>query len=117
MKDMVNVYLKLLDAPEEKINFEVFNVGGKNQTVLELAKDVKKVMGKDVKIIKVKSSDKRSYHISSKKILKVLKFKPRFTVKNAARDLKLAFQKKIFTNPLNNKKFFNIKTMQAIKLK
>jgi len=117
MKDMVNVYLKLLEAPKEKINFEIFNVGGKNQTVLELAKDVKKVMGKDVKIIKVKSSDKRSYHISSKKILKVLKFKPRFTVKNAARDLKLAFQKKIFTNPLNNKKFFNIKTMQAIKLK
>lgn len=117
MKDMVNVYLKLLEAPKEKINFEIFNAGGKNQTVLELAKDVKKVMGKDVKIIKVKSSDKRSYHISSKKILKVLKFKPRFTVKNAARDLKLAFQKKIFTNPLNNKKFFNIKTMQAIKLK
>ena len=104
--DMVNVYLKLITAPKEKINYEVFNVGGKNQTVMQLAKDVK-----------MKTNDKRSYHISSDKISRVLKFKTRYTVKNAARDLKLAFQKKLFTNPLNNKKFFNIKTMQAIKLK
>ena len=115
--DMVNVYLKLITAPKEKINYEVFNVGGKNQTVMQLAKDVKSVMGKDVKIVKMKTNDKRSYHISSDKISRVLKFKTRYTVKNAARDLKLAFQKKLFTNPLNNKKFFNIKTMQAIKLK
>ena len=117
IKDMVNVYLKLITAPKEKINYEVFNVGGKNQTVMQLAKDVKSVMGKDVKIVKMKTNDKRSYHISSDKISRVLKFKTRYTVKNAARDLKLAFQKKLFTNPLNNKKFFNIKTMQAIKLK
>ncbi len=115
--DMVNVYLKLIKAPKEKINYEIFNVGGKNQTVMQLARDVKSVMGKDVKIVKMKTNDKRSYHISSNKISRVLKFKTRYTVKNAARDLKLAFQKKFFTNPLNNKKFFNIKTMQAIKLK
>ena len=117
MKDMVNVYLKLIKAPKEKINYEIFNVGGKNQTVMQLARDVKRIMGRDVKIIKVESSDKRSYHISSEKILKVLKFKTRYTVKNAAKDLKNAFQKNLFNDPLKNKKYFNIKTMQAIKLK
>jgi len=115
--DMVNVYLELIKAPKEKINYEVFNVGGKNQTVMQLAKDVKSIMGKDVKIVKMKTNDKRSYHISSNKISKVLKFRTRYTVKNAAKDLKQAFQNKLFTNPLNNKKYFNIKTMQAIKLK
>ena len=60
---------------------------------MQLAKDVKSVMGKDVKIVKMKTNDKRSYHISSDKISRVLKFKTRYTVKNAARDLKLAFQK------------------------
>jgi nucleoside-diphosphate-sugar epimerase len=117
MKDMVNVYLRLIEAPKEKINYQIFNVGGKNQTVLQLARDVKKIMGKDVKIIKMISNDKRSYHISSEKIFKVLKFKTRYTVKNAAKDLKNAFQKNYFKNPLKNKKYFNIKTMQAIKLK
>ena len=117
MKDMIDVYLKLIKAPKEKINFEIFNAGGKNQTVIELAKDVKSIMGKDVKIVKMKSSDKRSYHISSEKIFKVLKFKTKHTVKNAAKDLKDAFQKNLFKDPLKNKKYFNIKTMQSIKLK
>ena len=79
--------------------------------------DVKRIMGRDVKIVKMETSDTRSYHISSEKILKVLKFKTRYTVKNAAKDLKNAFQKNLFNDPLKNKKYFNIKTMQTIKLK
>ena len=35
MKDMVNVYLKLIEAPKEKINYQIFNVGGKNQKIFE----------------------------------------------------------------------------------
>ena len=35
-----------------KINGEIFNVGYKNQTVNELADNVKEVIGEDVKIIK-----------------------------------------------------------------
>ena len=41
----------------------------------------------------------------------------KFTVKNAVKDLKGAFQNNIFKEPLKNKIYFNIKTMQAIKLK
>ena len=77
---------------KEKINYEIFNTEEKNQTVIQLAKDVKKVMGRDVKIVKVESSDKRSYHISSEKIFKVLKFKTKYAVK----DLMDVFQKKTF---------------------
>ena len=77
---------------KEKINYEIFNTEEKNQTTIQLAKDVKKVMGRDIKIIKVESSDKRSYRISSEKIFKVLKFKTKYTIK----DLKEAFQKKTF---------------------
>ena len=117
IKDMVDVYLKLITSPKKKINLEIFNVGGKNQTVMQLAKDVKKVMGSDIKIQKMQTNDKRSYHISSEKIFKVLGFKTKYTVKNAAQDLKKAFKKKIFVKPLLNKKYFNIKTMQSISLK
>ena len=50
--DMVDSYLAVLNALPNKINGEIFNVGYKNQTVNELAKDVKKIIGVDVKILK-----------------------------------------------------------------
>ena len=84
---------------------------------MQLARDVKRIMGRDVKIVKMESSDKRSYHISSEKIYKVLGFKTKYTVKDAAKDLKKAFQKKLFHKPLSNKKYFNIATMQSLKLR
>jgi len=116
IKDMVRVYLMLIDAPSNKINKETFNVGGKNQTVMNLAKDVKKVMGNDVKLKKTQTNDNRSYHISSNKIFKKLGFRTRYTVRDAVKDLKLVFKKKKLTNPLKNKNYFNIKRMQSIKL-
>ena len=87
--DMVNSYLTVLNADTKKINGEIFNVGFKNQTVNELAADVKEIIGDDVKIVNTKSNDNRSYHVSSEKIKKVLGFETKYTVKNAVSDLKL----------------------------
>ena len=70
INDMVKSYLTVINAPDSKINGEIFNVGYKNQTVNELAEDVVSVIGKDIKIIKTKSDDNRSYHVSSQKIKK-----------------------------------------------
>ena len=47
IEDMVESYLVVLDAPSKKINGEIFNVGFKNQSVNELANDVKEVIGTD----------------------------------------------------------------------
>ena len=116
INDMVNSYLILLDAPSKKINGEIFNVGFKNQTVNELANDVKEVIGQDVKIIKTKSDDNRSYHVSSEKIKEIIGFETKFTVKDAALDLKNAFEKKLLPNSFEDEKYFNIKRMQSIKL-
>ena len=66
--DMVNSYLAVLNAKPEKINGQIFNVGFKNQSVNELAADVKEVIGEDIKIINTKSDDNRSYHVSAEKI-------------------------------------------------
>ena len=49
--DMVDSYLAVISAKANKINGENFNVGFKNQTVTELAEDVKSIIGNDVKII------------------------------------------------------------------
>ena len=65
----------------------------------------------------VHSDDIRSYHISSDKIKKVLGFKTIKTIDDAIKDLKKAFEKKIFKDTLNNENFFNIKKMNNLNLK
>ena len=115
--DMVSSYLAVLKADSKVINGQIFNVGFKNQSVNELAADVKEIIGDDVKIINTKSNDNRSYHVSSEKIKQVLGFETKYTVKNAVSDLKIAFEKNILTNTFNNEFFFNIKRMNNINLK
>ena len=114
--DMANSYLAILNADTRKINGQIFNVGFKNQSVNELANDVKEVIGDDVKIINTKSDDNRSYHVSSEKIKDILGFETKYTVKNAVSDLKSAFEKKLLVNTFNDEMFFNIKRMNSIKL-
>ncbi len=115
IKDMVSSYHAVINADEKKVNGEIFNVGFRNQSVNELAKDVKEVIG-NVEITKSISDDNRSYHVSSQKIKDILGFETQYTVKDAVRDLKEAFQKKILTNTFDNEMFFNIKRMNSINL-
>ena len=114
--DMVNSYIAVLNASPKNINGEIFNVGFKNQTVNELANDVKKVIGEDIEIINSQTNDNRSYHVSSKKIQEVLGFNTARTVRNAVQDLKNAFESNLLPNSLKDEKYFNIKRMQSIQL-
>ena len=113
---MVNSYFAILNADNKKINGEIFNVGFKNQTVNELANNVKEVIGDDIEIVKTKSDDNRSYHVSCKKISEILGFNTKHTIKDAVTDLKKAFENKLIINSFDDEKFFNIKRMQSINL-
>ena len=117
IKDMVKLYLVLLKASKKLIAGETFNVGYKNDTVLSLAKKIRKIIGSDVKLVKVPSNDNRSYHISSSKISRKLGFVPNNTIEAAIKELKLAFIKRKLKNPLSNEYYFNIKRMQSVNLK
>ena len=95
INDMIDSYVALLNAPSSKINGEIFNVGFKNQTVNELADDVKEVIGKDVKIIKTVSDDNKDpYHVSSEKLADFEVLKQNLLIKDAVSDLKNEFEKK-----------------------
>lgn len=115
--DMADAYVTLLKAPKEKIAGEIFNAGFENQTVLDLAETVQKVIGEDVKLIATPTNDNRSYHISSKKIAERLGFVPSHTIQEAVEDLKNAFEKGLLPDSLTDEKYFNIKTMQSAELK
>ena len=116
INDMVDSYLAVINADPKKINGQIFNVGFRNQSVNQLANDVKSVIGDDIKIINTKTNDNRSYHVSSEKIKNTLGFETKYTVKDAVKDLKNAFEKKLLINTFKDEFFFNIKRMNSIKL-
>ena len=116
INDMARVYEELIKAPKSKVSGEIFNVGYENRTVSDLANVVKGVLGDDIQLISTPTDDNRSYHISSKKIQKILNFDSKFTIENAVNDLKAAFKKGLLPNSLADEKYFNIKRMQSIKL-
>jgi len=117
IQDMVRAYELFVNIDGEKINNKIFNIGFENLTVNQLAYEVKKVIGSDVKIKKLPTNDNRSYHISSKKIQDELGFVTNFNIINAIEDLKHSFEKKLLLNCLTNENYFNIKKMQSANLK
>ena len=62
---------------------EIFNAGYDNYKVIEIAKQVKDVIGNNVELEVLPTEDNRSYHISSKKIKETINFRPLKTIKNA----------------------------------
>jgi dTDP-D-glucose 4,6-dehydratase len=62
------------------------------------------------------SADLRSYHISSKKIERVLGWKPKRTIEDAVVDLCLAFQDGKIPNAMSDIRYYNVKAVQAAKL-
>nr|HIL75056.1 SDR family oxidoreductase [Rhodospirillales bacterium] len=115
--DMVDAYLALLRAPKEKVAGEIFNAGTENQSVLELAKTVQAVLGKDVTLVTTSTDDNRSYHISSKKIADKLGFVPSHTIAEASQDLKNALEQGLLPDSLTDERYSNIKRMQSLELK
>jgi nucleoside-diphosphate-sugar epimerase len=116
IKDMARVYSSLIEAPISKINCEIFNAGIENKSVMELAQTVKQTVGGDVSLEILNSDDNRSYHISSEKIQNQLNFNFQFTIVDAINGLIEAFEKKLLVDTLTDEKYFNIKTMNSIKL-
>lgn len=117
IEDMADLYLFLLEQPDHKIHKKIYNVGYENFKVKELAEKVKYTLGGDITITYTPSNDNRSYHVSSEKIRKELGFAPRFTIEDAILDLKTAFEAGKIPDSMTDIRYYNIKTMQHLKLR
>lgn len=115
--DMNEAYVKALTWPDTAIDGKIYNVGYENYKVMELAEKVQKVVGPEIEIIITPTDDNRSYHVSSEKIKRELEFTAQHSVEDAVRDLVEAFHAGKIPNPMSDNRYYNIKTMQAIKLK
>lgn len=117
IRDTVAVYQLLLEAPASSIHGQTFNVGYQNRTVAELAELVRQQVGEaDVTIEAKPTNDLRSYHINSDRIRRVLGFTTRWTIEDAIQSLCEAYRAGRIPDPLTNPRYYNIKTMQALKL-
>ena len=115
---MVKAYKIFLEAPEEKIAGEIFNIGYENYSVNEIASRIKTSLEKyenrkNIFIEKVPSDDNRSYQINSDKIFEVLGFKPKRSVEDAVLDLCEAFKNGYLPNSLTDDKYVNVKVMKS----
>lgn len=116
INDMIRSYVSVLEAKENDVKFETFNVGYENLRVIQIAELVRETINKKINLKIVPTDDNRSYHISSSKIKDKLNFEMQHTVKDAIIDLLKAFDENKFSDSLNNPDYFNIKKMQLLNL-
>lgn len=115
--DICDLYVKMLSYPNSKIAGKIFNAGDEIVSIMDVARLVKKIVGPHVKIKKTPSDDLRSYRASAKKIWKELGWKPKKSVENAIKDLVKAFKEGKLPDSIDDPIYYNIKTMQLLKLK
>lgn len=117
IQDMTDLYLFLLQQPDENIDGEIYNAGFENHTLNQLADMVMRQVGNDIAVDVVPTNDLRSYHVSSEKMRRKLGFTPKHTIEEAVSDLVAAFRAGKLPNSLDDSRYFNIKRMQEISLK
>lgn len=123
VEDMVDAYEVILEAPHEKIQGEVFNIGFQNHSIADIAKIVKKVVEEEmpekdaIRIVTTPSNDNRSYHVNSDKVKRVLGFAPKRTIEDAVRDLARAFRNHLLPNSFEDDSYYNVRTMKKLEAK
>ncbi len=121
IQDMCDLYKLLLELPGEKIAGETFNAGYQNQSIMEIARVVKKVVQEefpekgDIPIVTTPSNDTRSYRITSDKIAARLGFKPKRSIEDAVRDLCKAFKRGKLPSSMTDDKYYNVKVLKRIR--
>lgn len=97
VKDVTSAIITVLQAPEEVVNNEVFNVGcnEQNYSVLDIAHAIFTALNAKPAIEFYGDPDTRSYVVDFSKIKRVLGFSCRYTVADGARELYRALEEKL----------------------
>lgn len=120
IQDYCDTVELLLNAPSEKIQNEIFNVGYQNMSIMEIAQLVKNVVQdefpdkKDIIITTTPSDDNRSYHINSDKIKCILGFQPSHAIEEAISGLCHAFRDGKLPDSFNDDFYFNVRRLKRL---
>lgn len=120
VQDYCDTVELLLEAPDEKLQNEIFNVGFQNMSIKNIAELVKQVVQEEfpekgeIPIITTTSDDNRSYHINSDKINRVLGFKPKYSIEYAVRELCQAFKEGKLPESFDDDAYFNVRRLKRL---
>jgi len=105
IKDVAQAYLYIINAPKDKINGEIFNVGSdqQNYQILSLAKEIAGSINMPFKKRWYGDPDSRSYRVSFRKIQKIICYKPKYTVGQASKEIFSALKKNKVTDSIKTK--------------
>jgi len=106
MKDMVAIYLHLLDQGEKVAG--IYNAGFENMAIMDIAKKVTEFV--PAQIVVTESNDPRSYRLNSDKLMHT-GFLPEYGVADGIQDVIEAFQSGKLKD---EEKYYNLKTMKTI---
>ncbi|MEM2984629.1 MAG: SDR family oxidoreductase [Candidatus Jordarchaeaceae archaeon] len=89
VKDTSNAFIKVLEAEEELVNGQVFNVGSNDQNIqiIELARIVAESINMPFNYEWYGSPDTRSYRVNFKKIEVKLNYKVEYRIENGAKEV------------------------------
>jgi len=88
VRDVARAFIRIVEAPRELIDGEVFNVGFGNYRVLSVAYIVREALPFPVEIeIAPDDPDKRNYHVSFEKLRAKLGFVPTVTIADGVREI------------------------------
>ena len=109
VKDFSNAFITVLKSPNEKVAYNVFNVGDtkENYTKQMLVNEIKKVLpNSKIKYVE-KNDDPRDYRVNCDKIKNELGFKISMTVPDGIKEIKRIIQENLIQDP-EDQKYYNI---------
>jgi nucleoside-diphosphate-sugar epimerase len=112
MTDMINLYGILVEADAALISGRTFNFGFENHKVIEIARIIQSELADLNVAIKVTDTlDQRDYHISSKKIVSVLGYKPVSSIRAEVANLRRVLEGGQFAD-IDAAEHYNMKFMK-----
>jgi len=117
VRDAARAYIACIEAPEEKVRGEIFNVSFHNVRISELALRVRAALrevGYDTEIVPDYSyHGVRSYRVSAAKIQRVLDFRSKVSIEESVKDMVKQIQKYGYTD-FDNPRYYNIRWMRLL---
>ena len=108
VKDFSNAFITVLDSPNEKVAYKVFNVGDtkENYTKKMIVNEILKILPNSKIKYVIKNDDPRDYRVNCDKIKNELGFKISMTVPDGIREIKRVIEKNLIKDP-ENQKYYN----------
>lgn len=118
IRDVALAHIAAIEAPEDKVCGQIFNLVFKNYRVLELAhwvqKALKEIKGMNPEIeVDYSARKDRSYRISGEKIKKVLSWEPKTSVEDSLKEMIKKIDEYGYTDWMNPR-YYNIQWMKLL---